>query len=164
MVQSTTAVPASATIYQASDRADDVGGWPWLSLAEPVVQGGVTASGADSANGVADGFFGADQHDEFLGPGNGGVEQVALQHHPGAGGDRDDHAGVFAALGTVDADGVGVGQFVQFTELVVDVLVLVGAHGERLVDQILNSVSTSPATTGPFTSSQAQEVPSVWPK
>jgi hypothetical protein len=109
-----------------------VGGWPWLSLAEPVVQGGVTASGADSANGVADGLLGADQHDEFLGPGNGGVEQVALQHHLGAGGDRDDHAGVFAALGTVDADGVGVGQFVQFTELVVDVLVVVGAHGERL--------------------------------
>lgn len=66
MVQSTTAVPASATIYQASDRADDVGGWPWLSLAEPVVQGGVTASGADSANAVADGFLEPTSTTNFL--------------------------------------------------------------------------------------------------
>jgi hypothetical protein len=87
-------------------------GWPGLPLAEPVVQGGVTASGANSANGLADGFFGANQHDEFLGSGDGGVKQVALQHHPGAGGDRDDHAGVFAALGAVDAHRIGMGQFV----------------------------------------------------
>jgi hypothetical protein len=105
-------------------------------LAEPVVQGGVATSGADSANSLADGFLGADQHDEFLGPGDGSVEQVALQHHPGAGGDWDDHPGVFAALGAVDADRVSVGQFVQLPELVVDVLILVRAHAKRLFDQV----------------------------
>ena len=36
---------------------------------------------------------GADQHDQLLGPGDGRVEQVALEHHPRAGGDRDHHAG-----------------------------------------------------------------------
>ena len=35
---------------------------------------------------------------EFLGAGDAGVEQVALEHHPGAGGERDDDGGVFAAL------------------------------------------------------------------
>ena len=62
-----------------------------------------------------------------------GVEQVALQHHPGGGGERDDHGGVFAALGAVDGDRVGVGEFVEFGEVVVDVLVFVGEHGEGLL-------------------------------
>ena len=43
-----------------------------------------------------------------------------LRHHPGAHGDWYDHAGVLAALGAVDAHGVGVRQFVEFAEFVVD--------------------------------------------
>src|SRR3712207_8423033 len=49
----------------------------------------------------------------IFGAGDGGVEQVALQHRPGAGGQRDDDAGVLAALRAVHGDGVGVHQLVE---------------------------------------------------
>ena len=70
---------------------------------EAVVQGGVAAAGAGDPDGLADGLGGSDEDDEFLGPRDGGVQQVPLQHHPRAGGDRDDHARVFAALRAVHA-------------------------------------------------------------
>src|SRR5664280_2256479 len=54
---------------------------------EAVGQGGVAPAGAGDADGLADGFRGTDEDDEFLGAGDGGVEQVPLQHQPGAGGD-----------------------------------------------------------------------------
>jgi hypothetical protein len=73
--------------------------------------------------------------DQFLGPGHPGVEQVALQHHPRAGGERDDHRGVFAALGAVDGDRVGVGELVQLVEPVVHRFVLVGADGQGVLLQ-----------------------------
>ena len=63
---------------------------------------------------------GADQHDELLGAGDGGVQQVTLQHHPGARGERDDDGRVLAALRTVDRHGVRVGELVQLVEVVVD--------------------------------------------
>src|SRR5690242_21689884 len=89
-------------------------------LSESVGEGGVAAAGADGADGGGQGAAGADEDDQLFGAGDGGVEQVALQHHPGAGGDGDDHGGVFGALGAVDGDGVGVGEFVEFVEVVVD--------------------------------------------
>ena len=84
------------------------------------------------ADGLGEGSAGSGQDEEFLGAGDAGVEQVALQHHPGCGGEGDDDGGVFAALGAVDGDGVGVGEFVEFSEVVVDLLVLVGEDGEGL--------------------------------
>ncbi len=63
------------------------------------------------------------------------VTPVALEHHPGGGGEWDDNGGVFAALGAVDGDGVGVGEFVEFGEVVVDEFVFVGEHGEGLFVQ-----------------------------
>ena len=38
-------------------------------------------------------------------------------------------------MGAVDGDRVGVGELVEFGEVVVDVLVLVGEHGEGLLLQ-----------------------------
>src|SRR6476661_6418024 len=95
--------------------------------------GGVAAAGALGADGGGEGAAGSGQHDEFLGPGDAGVEQVALEHHPGAGGEGDDDGGVFAALGAVDGDRVGVGELVQLVEPVVDVFVFVGAHGQGVL-------------------------------
>src|SRR5580693_3969140 len=96
-------------------------------------EGGVAAAGALGADGGGQGPAGSGQHDQFPGPGHPGVEQVALQHHPRAGGERDDDRGVFAALGAVDGDRVGVGQLVQLVEAVVHRFVLVGAHGEDVI-------------------------------
>src|SRR4051795_5685436 len=61
--------------------------------AEAVGEGGVPAAGAGRAHGLGQRPRGADEDDELLGAGDRGVEQVALQHHPGAGGQRDDDAG-----------------------------------------------------------------------
>jgi hypothetical protein len=77
-----------------------------------------------------EGPAGADKHHQFLGPGHAGVEQVALQHHVGPHGKRYNHGGVFAALGAVDGDRVGVGEFV---ERVVDRFVLVGQYGQLVI-------------------------------
>src|SRR4051812_8816747 len=69
---------------------------------QPVGQGGVPAAGAGGAHGLGERPLRADEDDEPLGAGHGGVEQVALEHHPGAGGQRNDDAGVLAALRAVD--------------------------------------------------------------
>ena len=42
----------------------------------------MTAAGTDGADGRGRCPTGADQHDELFRSGDGGVEQVALQHHP----------------------------------------------------------------------------------
>ncbi len=42
---------------------------------------------------------------------------------------------VFAALGAGNGDGVGVGELVEFGEVVVDLLVFVGEHGQGLLFQ-----------------------------
>lgn len=51
-------------------------------MSRAVGQGGVATAGADGANSRGKSASGADEDDEFLGAGNGGVEQVALP--PGA--------------------------------------------------------------------------------
>src|SRR3954451_24092378 len=61
--------------------------------AEAVGEGGVPAAGAGGAHGLAQRPRRPDQDHQLLGAGDRGVEQVALQHHPGAGGQRNDDAG-----------------------------------------------------------------------
>ena len=94
---------------------------------------GVAAPRPSGADRLGECAAGSSQDEELFGAGDAGVEQVALQHRPGGGGERDDHCGVFAALGAVDGDGVGVGEFVEFAEVVVQLLVFVGEHGEGSV-------------------------------
>jgi hypothetical protein len=65
-----------------------------LVRVQAVGEGGVAAAGAPGADGGGQGAAGAGQHDQLLGPGDAGVEQVALEHHPRAGDQRDDHGGV----------------------------------------------------------------------
>jgi len=78
------------------------------------VQGGAQVGAALFGLGVAHGHrVGggvADEEDFFLPAGDGGVEQVALEHHEVRLEQRDDDDGVLAALGLVDADAVGVGE------------------------------------------------------
>jgi len=47
-----------------------------VRFGEAVVQGGVVAAGAGDPDGLADGLGGSDKDDEFLGSGDGGVQQV----------------------------------------------------------------------------------------
>ncbi|MCP2339446.1 pimeloyl-ACP methyl ester carboxylesterase [Actinomadura rupiterrae] len=54
----------------------------WREVDEAVGQGGVAAAGGGGADGGGEGPAGAGEDDELLGPGDGGVEEVALQHHP----------------------------------------------------------------------------------
>jgi len=79
---------------------------------QPGLQAGEALLGAVVIDGHGERAAGADQHDEFFAAADGGVEQVALQHHVVAGGDRDDDGRVFGALGLVDGDGVGQGKVV----------------------------------------------------
>src|SRR3954454_18634107 len=55
-----------------------------------------------------------------LAAGHAGVEQVALQHRPVLGGDRDHHRRVLRALRLVHRGGVGQHQHVQLAEVVAD--------------------------------------------
>ena len=89
-------------------------------------EGGVAASGTHGADGGGQRAPGADLLDEFFRPGDGGVEQIALQHHPRAGRDRDDHRQVLRVLRAVDRHRVRVGQFVEFVEVAVNEFVFVG--------------------------------------
>src|SRR4051812_47018477 len=96
----------------------------------------VPATGPGGAHGLGESPRRAHEDDEPLGTGDRGVEQVALQHHPGAGRQRDDDARVLAALGPVHGDGVGVHQLVELTEVVLDGLVLVGDDCQGLLDRV----------------------------
>ena len=64
-----------------------------------------------------EGFGVADDDDEAFGAGDGGVEDVALEHEVVLGGDGQDERGVFAALGFVDGDGVGEAEVVEVVEI-----------------------------------------------
>src|SRR5438105_15393631 len=103
------------------------------SRAQAVVERGVATARALGAYRDGESASRAHQDRELLRAGDAGVEEVALEHHPGAHGEGYDDGGVFAALGAVDRDRVGVGELVQFIEPVVDLLVFVGEDGERMV-------------------------------
>ena len=72
--------------------------------AQPTRQPGVAATSADRADGFTERAATTHQHDEALGPCDRRVEQVALEHLPGARRERDDHAGVFAPLAPMNAE------------------------------------------------------------
>jgi len=55
----------------------------------------------------------AHQKDFFATSGDGGVEEVALEHHEVRFKQRDDDDGVLAALGFMDADAVGEGEVAE---------------------------------------------------
>ena len=118
-------------------------------VAEAPVEGGVALGDFVVADGDVDGATGTDEDDELLGAGDGGVEEVALEHHVVLGGDGDDDAGVFGALAFVDTDGVGVDQFVCFEE-VVDDGEAVHVDGDRLLDGVEGGDTADVPIKDPF--------------
>ena len=59
----------------------------------------------------------ADEEHLLPSAGQGGVEQVALQHHEVRLEQRDDHDRILAALALVDADAVGEGDVAEIAAL-----------------------------------------------
>src|ERR1700683_1636773 len=97
---------------------------------EAVGEPGMAAARARGAHGCGQCTTGPDEDDQLLGPSDRCVEQVTAQHHPRAGGERDDYRRVLAALRTVNGSGIGVRELIELVEAVIDALVLVGQHGE----------------------------------
>src|SRR5829696_9935898 len=127
--------PAASGRREAPGRAvPPVGGRLQTGVAaqQAVVEGGVAVAVAGGADGLGQGAAGADQHHQLLGPADGGVEQVALEHEPGRLDHGHDHARVLAALGAVHGQGVGVGELVEVVEPVADLLVLVHEHEQLM--------------------------------
>src|SRR5215217_2985856 len=100
---------------------------------KPLGKRGVATAGALGPDRLGQRTPATDQDHHPFGPGDGGVEQVALQHQPRAHGEGDDDAGVLAALGAVDADRIGMGQLIQLVEAVADLLVLIQPDPQLLV-------------------------------
>ena len=75
------------------------------------------------------------QHDQLFGPRDRRVEQVALQHHEMGRQHRHDHGPILAALALVDADGVGVDQFIQVRQVIGHRPAL-EPHGQRLLHPV----------------------------
>lgn len=89
-------------------------------MREPLGEEGVAALGAVVFDGGLEGGFGAEEDDEGLRAGDGGVEEVPLEHDVMAGHEGQEDDGVFAALALVDAHGVGEGELADLRALVVD--------------------------------------------
>ena len=66
-----------------------------MSGIESMGERGAPAGGCRGGDGLGERAAGPDQDDELLGPSDAGVEQVALQHRPRRGRERDHHGGVF---------------------------------------------------------------------
>lgn len=69
----------------------------------------------------------AHQNQQLLGPGNAGVQQVAVAQLPGRVQHGDDHRGEFVALALVDGDGIGGLQLVGGALEIVDHVLVVNA-------------------------------------
>jgi hypothetical protein len=87
------------------------------------------------ADGDGEGFGLADEDEELLASGDGGVEEVALEQEVMLHGEGNDDGGEFGALGFVDGDGIGEREFVEFAEGVGDIA-LIEADDDLLIDGI----------------------------
>ena len=67
-------------------------------LAEAVFEGGAALAHFGVGDGHADCFVGADDAHELFSAGDGGVEQIALEHFEVLGGHEDDDGRILAAL------------------------------------------------------------------
>ena len=84
------------------------------------------------SDGEGDGLLRSDADDQLPAAGDGGVEEVALEHDVVLGVDRDDDGGILASLALVNGDGVAQNQLVEIGVRVVHVTPVV-AHANRVV-------------------------------
>lgn len=113
-------------------------------------QGRTAAAGGNRADGLTEGLAGTDKDHNPLRTGDGRIQKVALEHHPGPRSDGDDDGGVLTSLGPVDRHRVRMGQLVEFVELVRDLLVLVRQDGEALVVEVEEVTTPTVPLKTPF--------------
>lgn len=75
---------------------------------------GVAVGDVDVVDGIPEGALLTDNNADFLGSGDGGVDEVALEHDVDGEVDGDDDYRILAALALVDCGGVGKVQLVEF--------------------------------------------------
>ena len=85
---------------------------------QPPLELRITLGDGDMADGITQGTFLPDDNADFLGAGDGCVDEVALEHDVVGEVDGDDDDGIFTALALVDGRGIGEAEFVEFRGLV----------------------------------------------
>ncbi|PNS45993.1 hypothetical protein LI88_00680 [Streptococcus suis] len=104
------------------------------------------SDGAGVFDGVVEGGDFAQEDELALGAGDGGVDQIALEHTVAGAGDGEDDYLKLAALGLVDGHGIGQGNLVPFVSGIGDlatvevdgnfVLLGVGVLGRKEVGDV----------------------------
>ena len=89
----------------------------------------------DMADGIPQGTLLTDDNTDFLGTGDGGVDEVTLEHDVVGEVDGDDDDGIFTALALVDSRGIGEAELIELCGLVFHCLA-VEADGQCAVLQI----------------------------
>lgn len=87
-----------------------------IGLSDTLFKAGVASFVAVIADGLVKSSWGRQNPNVTFGSGNGGIEQVPLEHYIVAGVQYNYDGGIFAALAFVDGAGVGQGQFIQFLD------------------------------------------------
>ena len=85
---------------------------------QPILELRITLGDGDMADGIPHGALLTDDNADFLGTGDGGVDEVALEHDVVGEVDGDDDDGIFAALTLVDGRGIGEAELVEFRRLI----------------------------------------------
>ena len=105
-----------------------------LSL-QPLLELRIALGDGDMADGIPQGTLLTDDNADFLGAGDGRVDEVALEHDVVGEVDGDDDDGIFTALALVDGRGIGKAELIEFCGLVFHCLA-VEADGQCAVFHI----------------------------
>jgi len=85
---------------------------------QPLLEFRIALGDGDMADSIPQGTLLTDDNADFLGTGDGGVDEVALEHDIVGEVDGDDDDGIFTALALVDGRGIGETEFVELRGLV----------------------------------------------
>ena len=85
---------------------------------QPLLEFSIALGDGDMADGIPQGTLLTNDNADFFGTGDGGVDEVALEHDVGGEVDGDDDDGIFTALTLVDGRGIGEAELIKFSGLV----------------------------------------------
>ena len=85
---------------------------------QPFLELRIALGDGDVADGIPQGTLLTDDNADFLGTGDGGVDEVALEHDVVCEVDGDNDDGIFTALALVDGRGIGEAELIELRGLV----------------------------------------------